>query len=374
MYNKKHKQKTKDKMSKSHQGKTFSKESREKMSKSKKGMYLGEKHPRVKLTEDIVKNIKIRLSKGENVYSITEDLNIDRRLIYKIKLLHTWKHILPELNDKIEKYNKRRKLIINENNKLDLFRWSYSRINSFPEENGKDGCAYSWYKTYIEGDRGLSNAFADYGLAYHKVIEKFINGELFEFELIDEFNSIVKQCPYNFPPNKYVDLRQTTYNGVINHFTNNINWLDDFKILSCENKREYDINGLPFVSIVDLEAVRIKNKNHVIIDHKLANPFKKSDLLDKIKQLYVYSYIFKDVYGKYPDELIFNHFKKSEFVIHNFDKKIFDKTIDWLLKKVEYIEKQTKFPARCELIKNPKQDWFATQLCSHRQQCKFRPF
>lgn len=215
--------------------------------------------------------------------------------------------------------------------------------------------------------------FSEWGLAYHNIIEKFINDEYFLFELKDKYIEFANQCPFKFPPNKYVDLHEKTYTGIMNHF-DDFSWIDDYEILSCEEKRKYDIHGYPFVSIADLE-VKIKENNKLaIVDHKISTTFKKADVKKKIKQLYIYSYSFYEKYDQYPDYLIFNHFKNNEIVQHKFDIDIYEKTIEWLLKKIEFISKQTEFPARCEIVKDKTKDFFSLYLCGHRRECEFRPY
>lgn len=231
----------------------------------------------------------------------------------------------------------------------------------------------NWFKTYIEKDRGINNAFSEWGTYYHHLMQQLIQGELFEFELKDKYNEMIKTCEHKFPPNKYVDLREKTYFGVMEHF-DDFSWYEQFKILSCEENRQYDLKGIPFVSIADAEVEKIKTKEMGILDHKISKVFTKKDLSKKLKQLYVYSYSFKDVYGKYPEILTFNHFKENKVVIHNFDKKEYDKTIKWLINKIEYISKQTEFIPRCLQVEDKTKDWYALYLCNHRKTCEYRPY
>jgi hypothetical protein len=252
------------------------------------------------------------------------------------------------------------------------FRWSYSRINSFPEDT-KDGCKLCWKNDYIDRKRHLSegNAFSEYGSWYHKTIEKYLKGEYLWFELQDQFDSFVETSKYDFPPNKYVSLKEKAINGITTHL-DDLSWLDDYEILTVEEERKYDLEGIPFISIADLE-VRHKTSGEIgILDHKISNIFKKADLSKKLKQLYIYSYSFEKKHGKYPDFLGFNHYKANEVTKFKFDKKEYDKVIKWLIDKVEFIKQQTEFSARCEIVDNPKWDWYASQLCGYRNICEFR--
>lgn len=247
--------------------------------------------------------------------------------------------------------------------------WSYSKVNSFPE-NDKDGCALGWKYTYIDGlrDKSEGNAFSEWGKAYHKTMEKFLKDEIFEYELADNFTKRVENIKYKFPYNKYVDLRESTYNGIIEHFED-LTWLEDYKILSVEKERRYKINGVEFVSIADLEVERIKSNKLGIVDHKLSKPWTKKETALKVRQLYTYSYPFKEEYGRYPDELIFNHYKTNKIIVIEFNLNDYKKSIDWLMKKIDFIKNQNEFPARCELVEDKASDWYATKLCNYRFIC-----
>lgn len=223
-------------------------------------------------------------------------------------------------------------------------------------------------------DVSSGNAFSEWGTKYHNLIEKVLKDEALHFEVIDEFNDFAINSKHEFPPNKYVDLREKTYNGVIKHLQD-LSWIDDYEILSVEEKRKYDIKGIPFTSIADLEVIEKSTKEYGIIDHKLSNEFKKSELPKKLRQLYIYSYSFETKYGRFPDFLAFNHYKvNSKPNKIKFNKKEYDKTIEWLINKIKFIEEQKKlgeYPARCKIIKDKSKDWYATQLCNYRFVCPY---
>ena len=84
---------------------------------------------------------------------------------------------------------------------IDNMIWSFSRVNSAKK------CPYAWYLEYIEENKGIPNAFAQYGGLCHKTLEKYLKGELDMFTanqyFLDNYDLYVTE---DFPPNPYVDL------------------------------------------------------------------------------------------------------------------------------------------------------------------------
>ena len=76
----------------------WNEEQKQNISKLNKGKLIGKNNPAVIITEDIAKDIKVRLSKGEKTKSIVEYLGVTNDVVNNIKMLRTWKDLLPELN------------------------------------------------------------------------------------------------------------------------------------------------------------------------------------------------------------------------------------------------------------------------------------
>lgn len=53
----------------------------------------GSRHPRAKLTEADVKQIRLRRSNGEKLFSIAADFGVSQSLISNICLRHGWRHV-----------------------------------------------------------------------------------------------------------------------------------------------------------------------------------------------------------------------------------------------------------------------------------------
>ena len=86
--------------------------------------------------------------------------------------------------------------------------WSFSRVNS------ADKCRYAWYRQYVEEDKGLPNAYAQFGTICHETLEKYLKGELDMFTVSQYYqDNYSNYVTCDFPPNKYVDLGEKTYLG-----------------------------------------------------------------------------------------------------------------------------------------------------------------
>ena len=81
---------------------------KQRISNINKGMLIGENNPSVIITEDIAKEIKIRLSKGESISNISNELFVSYDIVRNIKQLNCWRDLLPELNIKITNLKQKR--------------------------------------------------------------------------------------------------------------------------------------------------------------------------------------------------------------------------------------------------------------------------
>lgn len=75
-------------------GRKLSDVSKKKMQQAKLGKYEGEKHPRSKLTEDDVTQIRLLITQGEELQKIAKQFGVGTACISKIKCGRTWSHTL----------------------------------------------------------------------------------------------------------------------------------------------------------------------------------------------------------------------------------------------------------------------------------------
>ncbi len=233
--------------------------------------------------------------------------------------------------------------------------WSFSRLNSF------HSCKYCWYKTYIIGEKGLQNAFADYGLIAHEIIEGYLKGELSELDLQDIFEDKFIEAKLDFPPNKFVNLRDSYYNQGMKYF-GEIDLLDKYDVLDVELKIDVDINGYKVAGFIDAVLRHKKSGKIIVLDHKSKASFKnKEEELEYARQLYIYSKGVYDKYGEFPSQLVFNRFRKQEYTRIMFKLEGYEEACKWLTDTIEEIKMCTEFPVMYE-----EDPFFTIYLCNHR--------
>jgi hypothetical protein len=236
--------------------------------------------------------------------------------------------------------------------------WSFSRLTTFYN------CPYCYYKTYTEGDRGESNIFAEYGLIVHDIIKKWVLNELAVWELVNEFKNQFLNMQYSFPPNQYCDLQSKYFEDGINYFKT-FDEFKGYKFLFAEEECNFKIGNYEFTGFPDMVCEDNLGRL-VIFDHKSSKPFDKYNLKEKIKQLYFYSIPVKEKIGRYPDLLIFNHFRNKVYDIHEFHEIDLRKTKIWALDTIKLIEEEKEFKP------NTSNTFYCQQLCNHRNNCNFK--
>lgn len=252
---------------------------------------------------------------------------------------------------------------------IDDMNWSFSRLQSYRT------CPYSWYLQYIKKAKGKQNAFAEYGTLVHETLEKYSKGELLDFMLADYYKeNFDKVITYNFPPNKYVDLRQSYFEKGINYLENFQGFNTYKEILGVEKEVKFNIGKYKFIGYIDL-LVKDENDNLQVIDHKSHNLKPRSnrkkttkgdeELNCFLRQLYLYSVPLKPEYNKYPAYLNFNVFRQGLWIHEEFKEEKLEEAKKWAIDTIEEIKNAETFPAYYD-------DFFCNQLCNFRNICGYK--
>lgn len=249
-------------------------------------------------------------------------------------------------------------------------KWSFSRLNSFSQ------CPYEWRKKYIDCEWGEGSAFGEFGTLCHELLEGFFNGEIGLFELSplyqERFNEVIT---HDFPPNKYIDMRQSYYDKGLDYFDNLMIDIEPYEIIGVEKKVEFELDGYPFVGFIDLLLRDKKSGKITILDHKSASikilksgKISKSDqahFLEFQRQLYLYSLPVIEEYGR-TDFLKWNMFKDQNEIEIPWNKEDFESAKKWAVDTIHEIEKEELW------LPNP--DFFyCHNLCSQRNSyCEYK--
>lgn len=250
-------------------------------------------------------------------------------------------------------------------------RWSYSRLSLFEQ------CKYAFYLKYILNNDDLylaeGNYYAEVGSYVHSILEKILNGSM----SLDESPEYYMQ---NFDENVLYKTRQSTmdktYETCANYFAElDLSWLKDYNIIGVEKKVETTIDGHSFIGFIDLLIQNKTTSDIVIVDHKsAAYPFKKDgkSVLKKSeksfesykKQMYLYANAVYQLYGKYPTEMWWNHFKDGKIAKIKFDKDDYDKSISWFNETIKKAEDETEFDGNFDFF-------HCINLCDFRNSCEY---
>lgn len=250
---------------------------------------------------------------------------------------------------------------------ISTFTWSFSRLESFYT------CKYGWKKKYIDCEEGEGNAFSSYGSLCHRLLQDYSNGVLDAFDLASQYEErFDPEVPERFPPNKFVDLRQSYYEKGLRYFESFAGILPmDYEVLGVEKKVDFEIAGKPFVGYIDLLA-KTEDGSIVVIDHKSANskpnrngkPAKSfaAKMLMYQRQLYLYCKALIDS-GIKPDYLCWNFFNDGYTHMIPFDQKDYDEAIQWAEDTIRLIEEETEFEPRIEYF-------YCHYLCDYKNACE----
>jgi hypothetical protein len=239
-------------------------------------------------------------------------------------------------------------------------KWSFSKLNLY------DTCKYAFYLQYIQEQKGINNAFANFGTCCHTVLENYENNKVKVSELVDEYKRLYPTIVDRpFPWNKYKDLNASYYEQGLQYF-NDFEGFDDWEIIGIEKKVEFQIGEYKFGGYIDL-VVRDKNKNIIIIDHKTKSKLTKAEKNKYLKQLYLYSIPLIEEYGCDPTYLKFNMIRFQDWITEEFSLEKLEETKQWANQTIEDILNEDEWLPKSDL-------YFCQNICSFRDGiCQYIP-
>lgn len=249
--------------------------------------------------------------------------------------------------------------------------YSFSRINGFSLAEKKEGCYYNWFKTYIEGDRGINNYFGLYGTLFHETVEKLLGNELFEWDISNELKKGMKSFEFKAP----FPAMGKSYETAIHKFFDDGSYneiFSQYEVLESEEEKIFNVGDFKIKGFPDLVANHSEH-GFVIADHKTAKRYEGEKLTHNLMQLYLYSIPIKEKYGKYPDNLvyIFPREKGQKEFAYPFEVEKLELTKQWVIETIKKIELHNNWEPRCESV-DKDSDFYANQLCNHRFSCNFK--
>ena len=250
--------------------------------------------------------------------------------------------------------------------------WSYSRVSCFGH------CKYEFYLGYIINDDeqylSENNYYAEVGSFVHEILAMVFSGELNVDDALEYFMSHYDDRVFYQTKQSVMDK---TYQTLLDYFAKlNVDWLKYYDVLGVELKTEFQLDDYNFIGFIDL---LLRDKRHggiLVLDHKSSDyPFKQNGEVKKSsqqsfelykKQMYLYCHAIKQIYGEFPKEITWNHFKDGgRFATIPFSKKEYNETISWFRKTLKSIEEEKEY--------EPSVDFFyCRNLCNFRNSCEYK--
>ena len=249
--------------------------------------------------------------------------------------------------------------------------WSYSRLSTYAQ------CKYQFYLKYIVNDDSdyLSegNYYAEVGSYVHGILEMIFNNKL---SVEDAAQYFVDHYDENVLYSVKKSIMDKTFESCANYFADlSLEWLNNYEIVGVEKNIDINIEGYKFTGYIDLLLNDKQTGEYIVVDHKSSKyPFsKKTNKLLKAqeasyesykKQMYLYCYAVKEIYGNYPKWIVWNHFKDQEIVKIPFNKNEFLESIKWFVDTIHKIEQDADY--------EETQDYFyCHNLCEFRHSCEY---
>lgn len=232
--------------------------------------------------------------------------------------------------------------------------FSFSRLNSFD-----NGCKYCWFQNYANRRKdSVQNAFAEYGLMMHEILEGLDKGETMLWDTLPQFEEGFVKIS-SFPPNRWVNLRERYYEQGIKYLSE-YRFDENHEVISVEENVNVKIGGYNFTGYID-KLIRDKTDGKLIVlDHKSKSEFKsKREQKEYARQLYLYAYAVKEKYGEYPKMLMFNMFRVGMEVPIFFNKEDMNEAVEWMVDTIDEIKNCDEFPVT-------KDKFFGEELCNFR--------
>ena len=229
---------------------------------------------------------------------------------------------------------------------LDGIRWSYSSVSTY------DSCPQAFKYLYLDVLPRADNAFAEWGTLMHSIMERYFKGELEFYELSEAYEQEYdKSVKSPFPPNKFVDLAESYHKkgrDYLDHFDGIFN---DCKVVGVEERVEMDINGYPFVGVIDL-LLKDTDGEYIVADHKSKSKFNNdAEKAEYARQLYLYAHYVKEKFGRWPKMLAFHMVRNNgELVKIPFNIEDAIKAARWFATTIDQIYKDERFISTPDVI------------------------
>jgi ATP-dependent helicase/DNAse subunit B len=175
--------------------------------------------------------------------------------------------------------------------------YSISKLNTY------DKCEFSYYLSYVKGQRGKDNVYSILGGKLHDALENLYNNKEVDLKkILDDSLIELDMLNIKFPNEK---IKENWEKDIL-HFCNNFKAPNGTYV--TEDGILFEVfDGVYLQGYIDLQ--QLENENTIsIYDFKTSSKFAKEDLVDYGRQLVLYA-MAKEKEGKTIDKLAWNMLK-----------------------------------------------------------------
>ena len=246
---------------------------------------------------------------------------------------------------------------------LSRMTWSFSRISSY------ENCPYQFFLKYILLNEDRKGFFSSYGSFVHGLAEKYYSGSISREEAVYQYLSGFSSNVCGTPP---------SINIYSNYFQQGLAYFRNIgpcggKVLGLEKHVQFNVDGYPFVGYVDMVLEDEKGVLK-IVDHKsralrARSGKKKPTAYDKeldqyLRQLYLYSIPIKEMYGRWPNKLVFNCYRTGNVIEEKFLHSEMLSAMEWAKGTIEQIKRDQKWKPSIDY-------WKCRHLCGVSHECDY---
>ena len=252
--------------------------------------------------------------------------------------------------------------------------WSYSRLSAFEQ------CKYAFYLKYIIADNdeylAEGNFWAELGSFVHEILEKVFKGEL---DPDDAPSYFIDHYDANVCYTASESIMGKSFEDCLTFLSEaDYSQLESYEILGVEKELSLQVSGYEFKGYIDLLLQNKETGDIVIVDHKSSSyplsektgkPLKAhaQNFESYKKQMYLYCHAVKQLYGKFPQWIVWNHFKAQKIVRIPFNEQDYQKTMRWFRNTIKAIQKEESFPETIDYF-------YCHHLCDFRNCCEYKQY
>ena len=226
---------------------------------------------------------------------------------------------------------------------INIEEYSYSKLTRFED------CPLSYMRKYLDEEVPDSHGITECGLFMHHILEEYEKGNMQLDELVPYYEEnfdkqVVSTMRLQMSETFSKDMYGLYYNDCLEYLKNFTGIPNCKTIVDVEKEFHLPYNDYSITGKIDL-IFRDNDNKLIVLDHKSKKKFKsKKDQAHYARQLYLYAWACKSLYGTYPDVLMFNMLRGEPIYIE-FDADSMQEALDWFDDTVKQIRNAITFDA-----------------------------